>query len=273
MPNRLIKESICTSENIDRLTAFQETVFYRLIVNCDDYGRMDARPQVLSARLFPLKAIRAAQIKDALRALSSAELVTLYTVNGKPFVQMKTWERHQQIRAHKSKYPAPDDNCEQMISNDINCYQMISDDIKCSRNPIQSNPNPIQNPNPNPIQNPNPKDDDDDDIRARAIQSDHDRILTAAEDAGFRMGNTVRARLIDLYSEHGLEKVLEGISSCVNHGAVNLAYLAACVKGGPKKAARPADMLPAQSYEQRDWTGDQDDAIARMMDWNPEDDV
>ena len=142
MPNRILKESICTSEEIDRLSAFQETVFYRLIVSCDDYGRMDARPKILASKLFPLKDIRAAQIEDALRALTSAELVTLYEVDGKPFLQMKTWDRHQQIRAKKSKFPSPSD---EMIAHDINCNQMISDDSKCPRNPIQSE----SNPNPN----------------------------------------------------------------------------------------------------------------------------
>ena len=146
MPNRIIKESICTSDNIDKLSAFHETVFYRLIVNCDDYGRMDARPKILASRLFPLKDIRAAQMEDALRALTSAELVTLYVVDGKPFLQMNTWDRHQQIRAAKSKYPAMDSG---VIANDINCNQMISDDIRCTRNPIQSESNPNPNPNPN----------------------------------------------------------------------------------------------------------------------------
>lgn len=54
MPNRFLKDSICTSDNIDRLTAFQETFFYRLIVNCDDFGRMDARPKVLAAKLYQI---------------------------------------------------------------------------------------------------------------------------------------------------------------------------------------------------------------------------
>lgn len=43
MPNRIIKEGICANEQIDRLTAFEETFFYRLIVNVDDYGLMDGR--------------------------------------------------------------------------------------------------------------------------------------------------------------------------------------------------------------------------------------
>ena len=146
MPNRILKESICTSDEIDSLSAFQETVFYRLIVMCDDYGRMDARPKILASKLFPLKDIRAAQIEDALRALTSAELVTLYEVDGKPFLQMKTWDRHQQIRAKKSKYPAPADG---VIASDSNCNQLIADDSKCPRNPIQSESESESESNPN----------------------------------------------------------------------------------------------------------------------------
>ena len=55
MPNRIIKESVCTSDSVDGLSWFEEVFFYRLIVNCDDYGRFDARPAVLKSRLFPLK--------------------------------------------------------------------------------------------------------------------------------------------------------------------------------------------------------------------------
>ena len=149
MPNRIIKESICTSENIDRLSAFHETVFYRLIVNCDDFGRLDARPKILASRLFPLKDIRAGQIEDALRALTSAELVDIYEVDGKPFLQMKTWDRHQTIRAKKSKYPAPADGvktsesiCKQMQADDFNCNQMQANVPVIQSNPIrESNPN------------------------------------------------------------------------------------------------------------------------------------
>ena len=148
MPNRIIKESVCTSENIDKLTAYQETVFYRLMVNCDDFGRMDARPMILAARLYPLREKQSVRIEDALNALANADLITLYEVDGKPYLQMKTWEKHQQIRSKRSKYPSPDEGvCKQMISNDIKCNQAQADDSKCPRNPIQSESNP--NPNTN----------------------------------------------------------------------------------------------------------------------------
>ena len=134
MPNRILKESICSSDNMNSLTLFQENTFFRLIVNCDDYGRMDARPAIVKAKLYPLKDYRLDQIEDALRALASAELVILYEVDGKPFLQMKTWDRHQTIRAKKSKYPSPDD----VKTFESNCKQMQADASKCSRNPIQS---------------------------------------------------------------------------------------------------------------------------------------
>jgi hypothetical protein len=157
MGNRIIKESICTSESIERLNEFQEIFFYRLIVNCDDYGCMDARLKILISRLFPLRGIDDDQVKDALEALITAGLVTLYTVRGKPFLQINSWERHQQVRTQKRKYPGPDEadaiaddiNCNQMISNDIRCNQAISNDILThARAESESNPNPNTNPNP-----------------------------------------------------------------------------------------------------------------------------
>lgn len=128
MPNRIIKESICTSENIDNLTLEEERFFYRLLVNCDDFGRMDARTQILRAKCFPLKvdSIKPESIEKWLMALAREELVTLYEFEGKRYLQFNTWDKHQQVRATKSKYPAPDDDGVNLISFDINGNQEIS---------------------------------------------------------------------------------------------------------------------------------------------------
>ena len=138
MPNRILKESICTSENIDDLSWFEEVVFYRLIVNCDDYGRMDGRSKILKARLFPLKSVTDKQISDAVQSLRTAGIVDLYFVDGKPFLQLRTWDKHQQTRAKKSKFPPPVSTCNHLISSDINCNQMISNVPVIQSNPIQS---------------------------------------------------------------------------------------------------------------------------------------
>ena len=140
MPNRIIKESICLSEQVDSLTWFEEVVFYRLIVNCDDFGRFDGRMSVIKSRLFALKEnLTHKQISEAINKLASIGLVALYEYEGKPFLYLPTWEEHQNVRAKKSKYPEP-----QTIING-SCKHMHANDFKCSRNPIQSESNPIRN--------------------------------------------------------------------------------------------------------------------------------
>ena len=141
MPNRIIKESVCSSDSVDGLSWFEEVFFYRLIVNCDDFGRMDARPAILRSRLFPLKSVTDKQIEGALQSLRTVGIVYLYEVDGKPYLQLRTWEKHQSVRAQKSKYPSPDD---EIITSASDCKQMISDASKCPRNPIQSESNPIR---------------------------------------------------------------------------------------------------------------------------------
>jgi len=132
MPNRILKDSICTSPNIDALSREAEAFFYRLLVQCDDFGPMDARPAILRARCYPLRldAITDKHVSAWLAELVRADLVMLYTVDGRQYLQMRTWERHQQVRAKRSKYP-------DMIASDGNCDQMITYVPVIQSNPIQ----------------------------------------------------------------------------------------------------------------------------------------
>lgn len=142
MGNRILKESICSSDNIDLLTAFQETMFYRLIVNCDDYGRMDARPKLLASKLYPLKDVKPAQIAEGLNALVNAGLIVLYTVEGKPYLQMATWEKHQRIRNSVGKYPAPSEGQLQQVA--ASCGELPQDEETSGEMRPESNTNPIR---------------------------------------------------------------------------------------------------------------------------------
>ncbi len=158
MPNRIIKESICTSDTIDQLTWFEEVFFYRLTVNCDDYGRFDARLPILKARLFPLKSVTEKQISDALHKLSTVGIVTVYEYDGRPYLQLVTWEKHQTVRNKKGKYPAVDGREEttasenvRLISVESNCNQLNANASLIQSNPIQSESNPNPNPNPSNI--------------------------------------------------------------------------------------------------------------------------
>lgn len=111
MPNRIIKESIRVSEKINLLSAMAEVTFYRLMVSCDDYGRFDGRPLVIKGTLFPLKEnITVRDIEAVLEELLNAGLMTKYIVDGKPYIQLCAWEKHQRIRETKGKFPAPDES-------------------------------------------------------------------------------------------------------------------------------------------------------------------
>ncbi len=110
MPNRILKESICTSETINKLSEAEENLFYRLIVQCDDYGRLDARPRIIISKCYPLKMYEISE-EDIIRRLiklSQVGLIKFYIGNdNKPYLQITNWEEHQRVRNKKSKYPAP----------------------------------------------------------------------------------------------------------------------------------------------------------------------
>lgn len=137
MPNRIIKEAICRSESINSLSWFEEVLFYRLIVVCDDFGRFDGRPAIIRGACFPLKDIRLEQIGDALEKLAAAGMVRMYKAEDGTFLQLTAWSRHQQIRAKKSKYPSPDETCNQLISDDSNSFRNRETRIEYDReNPL-----------------------------------------------------------------------------------------------------------------------------------------
>ena len=140
MPNRIIKESICTSEEIDILTPEQEVFFYRLMVVVDDFGLMDARLSILKAKCYPLKSIEINCIQMNLARLQEVGLVKLYQADGKPYLSIVNWAKHQQIRAKRAKYPTPE------CGSEITCNQLKSNVPVIQSNPILSlsgNPDPV----------------------------------------------------------------------------------------------------------------------------------
>ena len=111
MPNRIIKESICTSDTISSLTDFEFRLWVGLLVSADDAGRADARPAIIKGRIFPLRErVTTRDIDAALHGLAAKGCVALYTVDGKPYLWFPTWAEHQRIRDVKPKYPSPEES-------------------------------------------------------------------------------------------------------------------------------------------------------------------
>lgn len=152
MPNRIIKESIRISYDINELSPEAEVSFYRLLTYADDFGRFPSDIRILQSQLFPLKAsIRSKDLDTWMSELVNGGLIELYIGNdNKPYGHFPTWEDHQNRRANQSKYPNPpgdgkyfesfeaqlkesDLRRKQMISHDSSRKQMQADDSECSR--------------------------------------------------------------------------------------------------------------------------------------------
>jgi len=122
MPNRILKEAICTSADIAALSVHAERFWYRLIVQVDDFGRYDGRPAVIRARCFPLNlsSVSESDVVSWAGECIAQGMIEVYRVEDRPYIQLTAWEKHQQRRAKVSKYPDP-------ISSDITCKQTLAD--------------------------------------------------------------------------------------------------------------------------------------------------
>lgn len=133
MPSRILKESICTSESLAYLSAEAEVLFYRLIVKADDFGLYHGNPKIVASLLFPLNVPTEKKVASWLSELIKTGLVAGYTgEDGRQYLKLMSWDKHQNRRATKSKFPLPlsfDNTCTQPKGNDIPdaCAQPYTD--------------------------------------------------------------------------------------------------------------------------------------------------
>lgn len=127
MPNRILWEKICRSETIAKLSAEEERFFYRLIVQCDDYGRFDGRATVLRSHCFSVQVDNVSdhEVERWLQRLVEVGLVVLYTVDERPYLVVTTWSAYQRRRASRSRWPDPPVGTRvEPPSDDVTCRQM-----------------------------------------------------------------------------------------------------------------------------------------------------
>jgi hypothetical protein len=116
MPTRYLKSGIRDSEAIEKLSPLAENLYYRLLVTVDDFGRYDARPPMIKAACFPVKdSINAAKTEVLMKELAENNLIEIYMVEGKPYLQMCKWDNIP--RAKESKYPAHEGTCIQLYTD------------------------------------------------------------------------------------------------------------------------------------------------------------
>lgn len=137
MPNRIIKESITTSEKLASLSDFEFRLWIGLITQADDAGRGDARPAVIRGRIFPFR--ERLTVKDvgcSLRALADKGCIALYEIDGRPYFYFPNWSKHQRVRDCKPKYPEPTEDSSRQVAAD--CGEARQSAAIIQSNPIQS---------------------------------------------------------------------------------------------------------------------------------------
>ena len=111
MPNRIIRDSIRTSESLSRLTDAEARHFFLLITYADDHGRLDARPSVIRAMCYSLmlSTVSEEEVERRTQRLADpdVDILRLYAVDGKPYGEFRQWSKYQRVRAKESKFPGP----------------------------------------------------------------------------------------------------------------------------------------------------------------------
>lgn len=132
MPNRILKESINESRGLTSCTFFAQDLYKRLITYADDYGRFNADPQIMIARLYPreLAVVSLDDLMEGLIELCGVNKIGFYTSAPREEVYgaFPNWNEHQRVRESKQKAPDPTDT----TVNDWYLRRFVSLDMKAA---------------------------------------------------------------------------------------------------------------------------------------------
>ena len=125
MPNRILKDSIYSSPNFNKLSAEGERHFYRCLLQTDDYGCFEATPAVILGRCYPLKLgeIQPADVEQWFIELGEAGILGFWEESGRLFARFESFDKHNAKYAvtadgkptrHRRKTPCPLDVCQSL---------------------------------------------------------------------------------------------------------------------------------------------------------------
>jgi hypothetical protein len=149
MPNRDLKETNRRSPSLQLLSDAAERLWYRLITAVDDFGRLEADPEVVFTTCFQRvpKGWTVQKVTSALEELATKSaagdrpLIAVYEVGARKYLQILSSSAHIYCRAKHSKYPDPTTQTNQPLVK--SGAQMPADAGGCPQIPsIPDTPNP-----------------------------------------------------------------------------------------------------------------------------------
>lgn len=106
---RNIKPGFFTNDSLVELSFEVRLLFIGLWTIADRAGRLLDRPKKIKMELFPADSV---EVDEALAQLAEYGFITRYEVDGKRFIQVENWDKHQNphIKEAKSIIPPPGAN-------------------------------------------------------------------------------------------------------------------------------------------------------------------
>lgn len=106
---RLIKHQFFLDEAVADCTEAAQLLFIGLWTLADKEGRLEDKPRVIKAQIFPY---RDRDVDALLNELATAGLLQRYNVNGVNLIQIRTFTKHQHchVKEPPSQLPAPNEH-------------------------------------------------------------------------------------------------------------------------------------------------------------------
>jgi len=106
---RSIYPDACISQTLADISPREERTFWRLLTYCDDKGRCRADARLIKAAIYPLHDDMLPQeVQKDLDGLSRVGLIQFYTVEGRGYLFVTSWEEFQHPKnPTPSKLPPP----------------------------------------------------------------------------------------------------------------------------------------------------------------------
>ena len=133
MPNRVLPAKILVSRRVAALSPEAELFYRRLWSVVDDYARYHADPPLLRIACYPLRfdSIRDADVSRWLEETAKAGLVLVYVVDDEPYLELLDFG--QQMRAKRSKFPAPPPDAKRVSSTRLADAQHLHPEARGER--------------------------------------------------------------------------------------------------------------------------------------------
>lgn len=109
---RWVQPEFFSSEDVNAIPRDARLTFIGLWAFADDFGRARMNPALIKASVWPLDdEITTEVIEEHLLAMADRDMVSLYAVDGREYLELPGWEHHQPVdKPSKSRIPPPPDS-------------------------------------------------------------------------------------------------------------------------------------------------------------------